>query len=257
MNRNKALTRVSLGYIFIATMFIVNVALGSFVYFGLLSYVSRLVFLSLGLFSIYFYAVLFPTKLLPSVGAILKPVALLALPHILGQLVVEGSEKSYGIIGYVLVLFVACFSTYALIRHQTDVKKYVAGENYNDYVFFEFTTFKAFEMNLYNIIYLFVNFFILMASDGDIFTVIIAVIAMLVTVIANYFRTRMTLSDKNIKFSYYVIESLSTACAFAIIIITDFLNLGSLIYIAAAALMIPTVVMTALVYKSLNDFMYK
>lgn len=257
MNRNKALMRVSLGYVFIAIMFIVNVTLSSFVYFGLLSYVSRLAFLALGLFSIYFYAVMFPTKLLPSVGAILKPVALLSLPHILGQLVVEGSEKSYGIIGYVIVLFVACFSTYALIRHQTNVKKYIAGENYNDYVFFEFTTFKAFEVNLYSVIYLFVNFFILMASNGDVTVIVIAVIAMFFADILNYFRTRMALSDKNIKFSYYVIESVSTACAFALIIITDFLNLGSLVYIAAAALMIPTAVMTALVYKSLNDFMYK
>ena len=52
-------------------------------------------------------------------------------------------------------------------------------------------------------------------------------------------------------------ESISTAIAFALVIITDYLSLGSFVYIAAAAFMAPTVVMTALVYRSLNDFMYK
>lgn len=70
MNRNKALTSISLGYVFIALMFAVNVTLVSFVYFDLLSYVSRLAFLALGIFLIYFYAAIFPTKLLPSGGAV-------------------------------------------------------------------------------------------------------------------------------------------------------------------------------------------
>ena len=254
MNRNKALTSISLGYVFIALMFAVNVTLVSFVYFDLLSYVSRLAFLALGIFLIYFYAVIFPTKLLPSGGAVIKSVALMALPHVLGQLVVDSGEKSYGIIGYIVTLVVACFSAYALIRHQTNIKRYVANENYNDYVFFEAT---AFEVNLYNVIYLFVDFFILTASNGDIITVVIAVVSMVLAVAVNYFRTRMALSDKNIKLSYYVIESISTAIAFALVIITDYLSLGSFVYIAAAAFMAPTVVMTALVYRSLNDFMYK
>lgn len=257
MNRNKALTSISLGYVFIALMFAVNVTLVSFVYFDLLSYVSRLAFLALGIFLIYFYAEIFPTKLLPSGGAVIKSVALMALPHVLGQLVVDSGEKSYGIIGYIVTLVVACFSAYALIRHQTNIKRYVANENYNDYVFFEATAFKAFEVNLYNVIYLFVDFFILTASNGDIITVVIAVVSMVLAVAVNYFRTRMALSDKNIKLSYYVIESISTAIAFALVIITDYLSLGSFVYIAAAAFMAPTVVMTALVYRSLNDFMYK
>ena len=255
-DRQKAVTKAKVGYVLVATMLLINLMLASFVFFDLGIVKVREIFLAVGTLILLLYAVLFPTKLLPSGSYLLRMAVFLMLPHILIELISTPMSGTISIVAYVIAIIISLFCAYICLGYHTKVVKYITSENYNDYAFFEYKTYKSQEINIYTLGFVVVNFFVLMAGGSELATLIVGYVNLLVAITLNYYRTKAALSDK-VKMSHYVLESISTFLAYTLVIVINFLELPNIILIGAVALMVPTVVLTIIAYKSIDHFMYK
>ena len=251
-----AIRNAKIGYVAIVGMLIVDLMLASFVFFDIGVMRVRELFLAVGTLMAVMYAVSFPTKLMPSTIHLLKGIIYLLAPLILAELIASPNTGGVAITGYVINVVITSFCTYMCMSMHSKVVKYLSEENYNDYSIFEAKTFKAHEINIYMLAFIFVTFFTLMASDGCPYCIAVGAVNLVVAIALDYVRTKAVLSDK-IKLYHYVFESIATALSFAIVVLVELLSLSSLLFIAALVLLVPTIVMTIAVYRALNSYMYK
>ena len=132
----------------------------------------------------------------------------------------------------------------------------MTSENYNDYVLLEYKTFKVQEVNIYTFAFIVLNFFVLMAGGDEIAIMAVCLFNMLVAFGFNFYRTKAAKSER-IKMMHYALESIATALAYVLVIVVKALDLSGLILIIAGVLLVPTLAVTVLIYKSLDKFMYK
>ena len=254
--KKSAIRKAKLCYVALAGILVVNVLLSSFIFFDLGIEKVREIFLAVGTLMLLSYAVFFPTKLLPSASYLLKNVVYLVAPLILILLVASPYNGVVSIVAYVICMLISLFCAYVSIAFHIKVMRYITEENVNDYVLFENKTYKAHEINIYTFAFIFINFFITMASGMEWTLVAVCYVNLAIGVILNYFRTRAALSDK-IKMSHYVLESLSTFLAYTSLVVVNMLDLSSLLYMVSLALLVPTIAMTIMVYRAIDSFMYK